>query len=392
MKQYFLDVGWQSHNKSGELLCGDQIEIVHGEDDRSLVMVLADGLGSGVKANILSTLTAKIISTMMANGMNIEECVSTVAAALPVCDIRKIAYSTFTIIRVGEKLDAEIIQFDNPHVILFRDGKKEIFPETLECIDGKNIYKSHIQLIENDVFMAISDGVVHAGVGNRLNLSWDIKDIVDFMERLYREEYTAKVLATMLCDHCLNLYAGDAGDDATVCMVKVKRRNSMSLMIGPPVNPKDVNTMMSLFFSKEGKHIVCGGTTSQLAADFLGKTLCQDISEQIDPEVPPMASIEGVDIVTEGVVTFSKALRYAEDYLANNDLYMQWSLGEDGASCITRSLIEEATDINFYVGRAANPAHQNPDLPLGFSIKMRLVDEFSAALRKMGKRVKVSYF
>jgi len=392
MNQYFLDVGWRSHNKTGELLCGDRVEVVLGEDGRSLVMVLADGLGSGVKANILSTLTAKIISTMMANEMGIEECVSAVAATLPVCDIRKIAYSTFTIIRIGENLNAEIIQFDNPHVILLRDGKNEVFPEILECIDGKNIYKSRVQLAENDVFLTMSDGVVHAGSGNKLNFSWDIKDIIDFMERLYKEEYTAKMLAAMLCDHCMNLYEGNAGDDATVCMVKVKRRNPMNLLIGPPVNPNDVNTMMSLFFSKEGKHIVCGGTTSQLAADFLGKPLRQGVVEQTDSEIPPMAEIEGVEIVTEGAVTFSKALFYAENYLGKNDLYMQWSTGEDGASRIARSLIEDATDINFYVGRAANPAHQNPDLPLGFSIKMRLVDEFSAALRKMGKRVKVSYF
>ena len=51
-----------------------------------------------------------------------------------------------------------------------------------------------------------------------------------------------------------------------------------------------------------------------------------------------------------------------------------------------------SADINFYVGRAINPAHQNPDLPINFNIKMNLVEDLSTCLKKMGKRIKVSYF
>ncbi|MGB4661284.1 MAG: serine/threonine-protein phosphatase, partial [Mobilitalea sp.] len=101
------DVGYLSINKYGEQLCGDHVDIVE-EDENSLVMVLADGLGSGVKANILSTLTSKIISTMLANHMTIEDCVTTVASTLPVCEKRGIAYSTFTIIHVVDNKTAEV--------------------------------------------------------------------------------------------------------------------------------------------------------------------------------------------------------------------------------------------------------------------------------------------
>jgi hypothetical protein len=148
---------------------------------------------------------------------------------------------------------------------------------------------------------------------------------------------------------------------------------------------------MSLFFSKAGKHIVCGGTTSSIAAKYLGKPLVPKI-EFIDPEVPPIAEIEGVDLVTEGVITINKVLTYARDYLGANESYSKWSYQKDGASLIARLLFEEATDINFYVGRAVNPAHQNPDLPINFNIKMQLVEELAACLRQMGKRIKVSYF
>jgi hypothetical protein len=165
----------------------------------------------------------------------------------------------------------------------------------------------------------------------------------------------------------------------------------MNMLFGPPSNRDDADRMMSLFFSKEGKHIICGGTTSSIAAKYLGKTLKATLNFE-KSDVPPIAEIEGVDLVTEGVITVNKVLEYAKDYLGENEFYEHWSFRRDGASLISRLLFEEATDINFYVGRAINPAHQNPDLPINFNIKMNLVQELSECLKKMGKRIKVSYF
>ena len=165
----------------------------------------------------------------------------------------------------------------------------------------------------------------------------------------------------------------------------------MNILFGPPLNRDDADRMMSLFFSKEGKHIVCGGTTSSIAAKFLGKKIT--VSTNFEPGgLPPISYIDGVDLVTEGVITVNKVLEYAKDYLDENQYYEHWSFSRDGASLICRLLFEEATDINFYVGRAVNPAHQNPDLPINFNIKMNLVEKLSKALKLMGKRVKVSYF
>jgi hypothetical protein len=148
--------------------------------------------------------------------------------------------------------------------------------------------------------------------------------------------------------------------------------------------------MMSLFLAKEGKHIICGGTTSSIAAKWLNKPLRPSL--KFDGDIPPIATLEGVDLVTEGVITVNRVVEYAQDYISENRRYDEWSNQKDGASLISQLLFEEATDINFYVGRAINPAHQNPDLPINFSIKMNLVQELSAALQKMGKRIKVSYF
>lgn len=384
------DIGYMSINHAGENLCGDHVELIEQDEDTT-VLVLADGLGSGVKASILSTLTSKIISTMIAAGMKLEDAVETIAATLPVCSVRGVAYSTFTIIRLVHNERAEIIQYDNPKVILLRDGVNYEFPTAVSDIGGKKISRAEVALKENDVFIAMSDGVEHAGVGLKYNFGWRRKDIIAFMETFSHVGFTAKTLTKILLDECNKLYDGQPGDDATVCTVRIRTRVPVNLLIGPPSDPNDAKKMMALFFSKEGKHIVCGGTTSTIAAEYLGKPLVPDLTF-FDPEIPPTAELAGVDLVTEGVITINRVLEYAKNYLADNSSYEEWGRKRDGASRIARMLFEEATDINFFVGRAINPAHQNPNLPINFNIKMTLIDELSHCLESMGKKIKVSYF
>ncbi len=390
MNDLCTEVGYKSINHVGEQLCGDHVDMIDTDDDSS-VIVLADGLGSGVKASILSTLTSKIISTMISAGLPLEECVSTIAATLPVCSVRGVAYSTFTLINIIESKTAEIIQYDNPRVLLLRDGRSIDYPKSEMSIGGKKIIKSLIRLEEDDVIVAMSDGCPHAGIGLSYNFGWRLDDIADFMASLSYAGYTAKTLSTMLVDECNKLYGGRPGDDATAVVVKVRRREPVNILFGPPSNRDDCSRMMSLFFSKEGKHIVCGGTTSSIVSRYLGKPIKASLSF-LASDVPPIAEIEGVDLVTEGVITVNKVLEYAKDYLKDNSSYEKWGFKQDGAALICRLLFEEATDINFYVGRAVNPAHQNPDLPINFNIKMNLVEELSKCLREMGKRIKVSYF
>lgn len=390
MNNLYADVGYKSINHYGEQLCGDHVDIVEHDED-SYVAVLADGLGSGVKASILSTLTSKIISTLIAEGLTLSDCVETIAQTLPICSVRGIAYSTFTIMHVVKNREIELIQYDNPLTILIRNGKNYDYPKTELNIGGKKIYRSFIRLQEDDVFIAMSDGCPHAGIGLEYNFGWRREEIIDFMEAAVAGGYTAKTLSSMLIDEVYSLYGGEPGDDATVCIIKARKRAPVNILFGPPRNRDDCDKMMSLFFSKEGKHIVCGGTTASIASEYLKKPLETSLNF-VSGDVPPVAKIEGVDLVTEGVITVNKVVEYANDVIGENKLYEKWSYGQDGASLISRILFEEATDINFYVGRAVNPAHQNPDLPINFSIKMNLVEELSKALREMGKKIKVSYF
>ncbi len=390
MNNLCIDIGYKSINHYGEELCGDHVEIVE-QDENSSVIVLADGLGSGVKASILSTLTSKIISTMMAAGLPIDECVATIAATLPVCSERCVAYSTFTILHLLNNETIEMIQYDNPHVIMIRDGQNYEYSMTEIVLDGKKIYKTNIRLQEGDVFIAMSDGCPYAGAEKTLNYDWKREDIIAFMEVMVLNGLTAKNLATMLVDECNKLYAEKPGDDTTACVVKVRNRVPVNLLFGPPSDPDDENRMLSLFFAKEGKHVVCGGTTSKVVARYLDKEI-EPLMNTEQTDIPPISKIDGVDLVTEGVVTINRVVEYAKDYVAENELFENWYFKKNGAALISQVLFEEATDIHLFVGKAINPAHQNPNLPINFNIKMSLVEELSKYLNEMGKRVKVSYF
>ncbi len=389
MNDLCADIGYKSVNHVGEQLCGDHVDVVNNEN--SQIIVLADGMGSGVKASIMSTLTSKIISTMMAEGLSIEDCVETIAATLPICSIRGVAYSTFTIINLINNEIAELIQYDNPHVIFLRNYEVTEYEKEEIVVGNKKIYKSIIQLQENDMFIAMSDGCPHAGLGKTYNFGWQRSDIAEFMQNIAHVGYTAKTYATILIDEVFKLYGGEPGDDATACVIRIRKREPVNIVFGPPTHRDDDKRMLSLFFSKEGKHIVCGGTTASLVSKYLNKPIKASLSFERS-DVPPIATLEGVDLVTEGVITVNKVVEYANDYLLDNECYKKWSFKHDGASLLCQHLFEEATDINFFVGRAINPAHQNPELPINFNIKMNLVEDLSKALTEMGKRVKLSYF
>lgn len=387
MNKLTADFGYCSVNHEGEQLCGDRVEVLELPDG-GIIAVLADGLGSGVKASILSTLTAKIISTMLAAGLRLKDCVETIAQTLPICKERGVAYSTFTILRLRPDERATIIQYENPEAILLRDGALVEYSSERVEMAGKTILRSELTLQEGDQLIAMSDGCLYAGTGQNLNLGWKRNDIIEFMETLQGVGFTAKTLATILVDKCDELYAGKPSDDVTALVMQVRRRKKVNVMIGPPEKPENDEAMLSRFFAEEGMHVICGGTTANIAAKWLGHELRTVETKKGDPEIPPMAVLEGADLVTEGIITLNRVVEYAKNYLEHNDSYVKWGYEKDGAATLARLLFEEATDIEFFIGRAVNPAHQKANgLPFSFDIKMRLLEDLMDCLRKMGKRV-----
>lgn len=392
MSDFYVDIGWKSIYHFGEELCGDHVEVIESDKEtETLITVLADGLGSGVKASILSTLTSKIFSTMLAQGMSLEDCVSAVVAALPVDSAKGVAYSTFSIIRTIAGKEAELIQFDNPAIIFMRGCNQMRYPQEEMIIQGKKIYKSNIKLQSGDLFIMMSDGVTNASATRKYNYQWTGKDIADYMKIFAPVGYTAKTMATMLIDECYRKYGEHPLDDATACVLAIRPSAVTNIMFGPARDRVKEPEMLKAFFEKGGRHIVCGGTTAKVVGRYLGKEV-KPVNNIGKTDIPPMSEIEGVDLVTEGVITMNRVNEYVGNNIHDNSRYAEWSSGRDGASRITRFLLEEASEVNFFVGTAVNEAHDNVNLPANFNVKMQIVNELTKYLRIMGKKVTIQYY
>jgi hypothetical protein len=333
-----------------------------------------------------------MLSTMIDGGLSLKESVSSLVRTLPIAKDRgNVAYSTFTVLHANSDFTLSIYNYDNPEPIFLHEGK--VVPLSWESltVEGKKINSSIISFGDFDTLILVSDGAVYAGVGESLNFGWTLKEIRSYMAGLYAKSISSKSLATLLVEHCSVLYNGRPGDDTTALVLRRRPRVNVSYLVGPATNPADDNKMMALFFSKEGRHLVSGGTSAHVCARYLHKEI-ETTLDYIDPSIPPISSIDGVDLVTEGVITLNKLVELAKDYLGTNQAYFDWSFRQDGASLLAEILFEEATDISFYVGCAVNPAHQDPRLNISISMKMELVSELTKYLQKMGKHIKVAYF
>jgi hypothetical protein len=282
------------------------------------------------------------------------------------------------------------MQYDNPKAILLRGGKCVDYPKNEVTVYGKKIYESHLKLLLNDELILISDGVVHAGIGFIYNLGWQYENVCEFIEDNYDSSMTAKSTAALLAGACKQLYDEKPGDDATVAVLKMRSQGHVSVMTGPPVNHSDDDAVIKMFLESDGKKVVCGGTTSQIVARYLGEKVEPTLSYS-DKSIPPTAEIKGIDLVTEGVLTLNRAISIIKEYSASNDISKDYLDAGDGATKLAKLLLEESTYIKFFVGRAINPAHQNPGFPAELSIKTRLVEELAQSLKDAGKQVEIEY-
>ena len=384
---FFIETSWGSLLKWGEELCGDRVELVKQED--GVLLVLSDGLGSGVKANILAGLTSKIITSMVTAGAELKDVVDTIASTLPVCKVREVAYSTFTMMQVDHEGNAYLVEFDNPTVILLRNGKRVFIPWVEQNISGKQIREAHLKLKLGDIAVTFSDGIIHAGVGRLLNLGWQHENVVQFLEETWQADDTAYDVQHRLLNECNSLYQGHPGDDTTVAALRICVPNPCCVMVGPPVHPEDDEEVVGELLACPGIKVICGGTTSQIVSKRLGKEL-KILLQYISPDVPPIATMEGIDLVTEGVVTLGKTLEILEQYEETKDPELLIAK-KDGAHLLAETLVEKCTSVKFIVGRALNPAHQNPYMPISLSIKLRLVKDISECLKRLGKPTTLKY-
>ncbi|MBD2182543.1 SpoIIE family protein phosphatase [Planktothrix sp. FACHB-1355] len=382
----FLDIYELSLNKKGEELCGDKVKFRKTENKTTIV--LSDGLGSGVKANILATLTTEILITMLNADVPLEEVIKTTIGTLPICQVRKIAYATFTIIQIDHKSNKfEVINFDNPPVFFFSQGKLIKLEHKTEKILDKKITVSEGFLERGDFIGAVSDGVLYAGLGQTLNFGWGWESIAEFIQALFiKQTNSVRHIIHSVIAETHSLYRGKIGDDATFVGVYVRKRNPLMVFTGPPLEKSKDNYYVENFLNFDGRKIVCGGTTGNIVAKYLGETIEMDIST-MRKDLPPIGQLKGVDLVTEGILTISKVIEILK---ACNCDVTRLPNDNNGAVMLVREILE-ADSILFLLGQKINDFYQNPLLPKNISIRRNLIEELVKLLRDKQKEVILEY-
>lgn len=379
----YFDVAFHALNKIGEELCGDRVEVFKSEENTFLVM--ADGLGSGVKANILATLTVKIAMTMLRSGESLEETIDTIMKTLPVCSVRKVAYSTFCVVHINESGWCKLIEYHNPPVFYSHKGKIATYPYKTETYGDKEVRISEMQLEPGDYLTVVSDGAVHAGVGHMLNHGWEWEHIAEYLDRQHPK--SAEQVAMALIDTCNKLYDYRPGDDTTVATIMVKEPQVTRVFAGPPEDKaKDAEIIYS-FMNGNSRKVVCGGTAAHILSRVTGKSLVTEL-DYFEPSIPPIAHIKGIDLVTEGVLTLKRLSELLDEYNNGGVIHFE---KKDAATLLADLFVNHSTHIELWVGKAINPAHQNPDFPFELSIKLHVVEKLIQHLKLIGKIVTVKY-
>ncbi|MEG6615459.1 SpoIIE family protein phosphatase [Peptococcaceae bacterium 1198_IL3148] len=379
-----FDFGVAQLKKHGEELCGDNVEIFNTDQDN--IVVMSDGLGSGVKANILSRLTVKTAGTMLKMGGDIDEVIETIASTLPTCKIRKLAYSTFTVAKIKHDGRTYVVEFDNPQVFVGHNHRILKPHQITRTIADKEINEYFFEMKDNDWLVMVSDGVLHAGVGLVMNMGWGRARIGQLLEETYLPSKNAQEWAEEIIHLCYNLYGEQPGDDATVVVVKARQARNVTVMIGPPANKEDDYAVVNRLMSESGAKVVCGGTTGNIVGRILGREVAVDLTTNTK-KVPPIGILPGIDLVTEGAVTLVYALEYLKYGIKLKDL----KGNKDGASRLA-VLLSEADDISFIIGTAANPALQGVGVPAIYTYKQHVIRDLITVLKDKGKNVTEEYY
>ncbi len=384
MNELFVEFAYAQLPKWGEELCGDSVSYSRTRD--FTIFSWSDGLGSGVKANILSTLTSRIIVSMLRKNSPLEEVIETLVETLPVCKVRKIAYSTFSVVQVASNGEAYVAEFDNPPIFWVRNNRVMHLERHKHEVGKKVVLDFNVRLQKNDWIVGVTDGVVHAGIGGLWNLGWRWEKIASFLESTVNEHMDARTLAQKIIDTTRRLYQDHIGDDATCVVAKIRLPRRLILWAGPPEDPAQDEKLVERVLHFPGKKVVSGGTTGNILARVLKSEIRVDLSS-LAHDVPPVGMLEGVDLLTEGILTLAAVLRRLRKIGTEGETVH----GQDGASRLLRLLLE-ADEISIIGGRAINPAHQNPKLSGELSLKARILEEISEELQRRGKMVTLEYY
>jgi len=389
---FYIEVNSQQRNHDGERICGDVFLYRYIREEERVIAVLSDGMGHGVKANILATLTATMAMNFTREHKEVDRIAEIIMNTLPVCSERKISYSTFTIVDIDSSGKANILEYDNPSTIIL-SGNKELDIQWKKVVldKGKNAGKvlrtcTFVPQKEDRIIFC-SDGVSQSGMGSEsFPFGWERENIAVYASQLITSEssISAVVLAGKIVTMAHKNDGYKAKDDISCAVIYFREPRKLMICTGPPYEKDKDKELAQKISGYEGKVILCGGTTADIVARELNRTIVDELIFE-DPELPPESFLEGIDLVTEGILTLQKVNEILKTY--NNSV----KLGKGPADKIVKMLME-SDEIHFIIGTRINVAHQDPTLPVELEIRRTVVKRIARLLEeKWLKKVSFEY-
>lgn len=380
-QDYFIEINYAQRFKNKMRVSGDTFISKKIKESRRIINVLSDGLGSGIKANVLSTLTASMALKYAAADRDLSKAAKTIMRTLPVDAVRKISYSTFTILDIDYLGRCHVIEYDNPPYVLIRNGEsieipKQIIKGEIEDHRDYELHLSELQMAVGDKLVFFSDGVTQSGIGtNRYPFGWGQENIIDFLKYQYNRDKTisARKLAARVVEHAFANCNYKATDDITCGVINIRKPRKLLVLTGPSVKEENDSFMAQHLENYRGKTAICGGTTTQIIARELKRKFVVDI-DSLDPEVPCCSTMPGVDLVAEGMLTLGKAMEILEKGCPEEEMQRN-----HGAVKLI-NLFLESDIIEFMVGTKINEVHQDPNMPIELGIRRNTMKSLARIL------------
>ena len=385
----FIEIGSHQEHKATESCFGDSVLSEKLPEEQRIISVLSDGLGSGVKANILSSMTTRMAMKFVESDLDLVRSAEVMMQALPVCQVRKISYATFSVVDAMLEGKTRIYEMDNPQCFIIRDCKQ--FHPSHHEISSPNwkdriIHVYQLTAQEEDRIIIMSDGVTQAGLGNPLYpLGWQREGVWKFIENQIRRHPTISAydLAKAIVHEALDKEPDKkAGDDISCTVIYFRKPRKLLLLSGPPFDEEKDKEIAEMIDYYDGKTAICGGTTANIIERELCLT-CEMDKTTFDPNIPMASIMPGIDLVTEGILTLTEVYRMLKDGI---------DADKDNAATRLAHLLLESDHIDFVIGTKINEAHQDPNLPMELDIRRNIVKKIFRLLQsKFLKEISVKY-
>lgn len=390
--KFYIEVACDQRNYGEERICGDVFISRKVKSENRTIVVLSDGMGHGVKANVLATLTATLAVNFTMEHKAVDKIADIIMNTLPVCSERHMSYSTFTIVDIEHDGLVNILEFDNPQTMILRDNKA--FDPGWNCLvldseknAGKEITTCQFEPRKEDRIIFCSDGIAQSGLGtDKYPLGWGRDNMQDYSIKLVQN--SPKISASKLASKMVNMAHRNDGfvsrDDTSCASIYFRKPRKLLLVTGPPYEEENDQKLGEAVKGFKGKKVLCGATT----ADIISRELGLEIEDSLvfdDPDLPPVSHMEGMDLVTEGILTITKVTRILKDFSPS------YTLGKGPADRIVK-LVQQSDEIHFIIGTRVNVAHQDPNLPIDLEIRRTVVKRMARILEeKFLKEVSISY-